>query len=72
MVRFAQRRHSGPVLQRGKLQPESRVPGENRDPFFEMVPDFGRDDAWMPPYQSKGQALQVRHDGKRYLSTDSK
>jgi hypothetical protein len=23
--------------------PESRVPGENRDPVFEMVPDFRRD-----------------------------
>ena len=27
---------------------ESRVPGENRDPVFEMVPDFRRDDAWTP------------------------
>jgi len=34
---------------------ESRVPGENRDPVFEMVPDFRRDDVWMPD--------QVRHDG---------
>jgi hypothetical protein len=32
-----------------------RVPGENRDPVFEMVPDFRRDDVWMPD--------QVRHDG---------
>ena len=24
--------------------PESRVPGENRDPVLEMVPDFRRDD----------------------------
>ena len=28
--------------------PESRVPGENRDPVFEMVPDFRRDDVWTP------------------------
>jgi len=28
--------------------PESRVPGENRDPVFEMVPDFRRDDVWIP------------------------
>ena len=40
---------------RGKLQPESRVPGENRDLVFEMVPDFRRDNVWMPD--------QVRHDG---------
>jgi len=45
-----------PYQERGKLQPESRVPGENRDPVFEMVPDFRRDDVWMPD--------QVRHDGK--------
>ncbi len=61
-----------PYQVRGKLQPESRVPGENRDPVFEMVPDprivvrgrFRRDDVWMPPYHSTGQASQVRHDGK--------
>jgi hypothetical protein len=28
--------------------PESRVPGENRDPVFEMAPDFRRDDVWTP------------------------
>jgi len=28
--------------------PESRVPGENRDPIFGMVPDFPRDDVWTP------------------------
>jgi hypothetical protein len=38
-----------------RRKPESRVPGENRDPIFEMVPDFRRDDVWMPD--------QVRHDG---------
>ena len=59
-----QNRHSGPDFHRGKLQPESRVPGENRDPVFEMVPDFRRDDVWMPD--------QVRHDEKRYLWTDTK
>jgi hypothetical protein len=36
-----------------RQKPESRVPGENRDPFV-MVPDFHRDDVWMPD--------QVRHD----------
>jgi len=30
--------------------PESRVPGENRDPVFEMVPDFRRDDVWTPAF----------------------
>ena len=61
-----------PYHVRGKLQPESRVPGENRDPVFEMVPDprivvrgrFRRDAFWMPPYHSTGQAPQVRHDGR--------
>jgi hypothetical protein len=43
-----------PYQVRGKLQPESRVPGENRDPVFEMVPDFRRDGLWMPD--------RVRHD----------
>ena len=47
-----------------RRKPESRVPGENRDPVFEMVPDFRRDDVWMPD--------QVRHDGKRCLWTDTK
>jgi len=28
--------------------PECRVPGENRDPVFEMAPDFRRDDVWTP------------------------
>jgi hypothetical protein len=42
-----------------RRKPESRVPGENRDPVFEMVPDFRRDDVWMPD--------QVRHDGKSAL-----
>jgi len=28
--------------------PESRLPGENRDPVFERVPDFRRDDVWTP------------------------
>jgi len=38
-------------------KPESRVPGENRDPVFKMVPDFRRDGVSMPD--------QVRQDGKR-------
>jgi hypothetical protein len=29
---------------------ESRVPGENRDPVFERVPDFCRDDVWTPAF----------------------
>jgi hypothetical protein len=28
----------------------SRVPGENREPPFEMVPDFRRDDVWTPAF----------------------
>jgi hypothetical protein len=39
-----------PYQVRGKLQQESRVPGENRDPVFEMVPDFRRDDVWIPVF----------------------
>jgi hypothetical protein len=31
-------------------KPESRVPGENRDPVLEMVPDFRRDDVWTPAF----------------------
>jgi len=41
------------------LAPESRVPGENQDPVFEMVPDFCRDDVWMPPYQARGKLLKL-------------
>jgi len=41
-----------------RRKPESRVPGENRDPVFEMVPDFRRDDVWMPPYQVRGRLLK--------------
>jgi hypothetical protein len=41
-----------------RRKPESRVPGENRDPVFEMVPDFRRDDFWMPPYQVRGKLLK--------------
>ena len=55
---FNQNCHSGPDLHRDKLQPESRVPGENRDPVFEMVPDFRRDDVWIPPYQVRGRLLK--------------
>jgi hypothetical protein len=40
--------HSGPGFHRDKLQPEC-----SRFKTF-----------WMPPYQSTGQAPQVRHDGK--------
>ncbi len=50
--------HSGHEFHRDKLQPESRVPGENRDPVFEMVPYFRRDDVWMPPYQVRGRLLK--------------
>src|SRR4030042_2328731 len=45
-----------------RRKPESRVPGENRDPVFEMVPDFRRDNVWMPD--------QVRHDGKGLSMSD--
>jgi hypothetical protein len=41
----------------------SRHSGENRNPVLDMVPDFRRDDAWMPD--------RVRHDGKRCLWIDS-
>jgi len=39
-----------PYQVRGKLQPESRVPGENRGPVYEMVPDFRRNDVWTPVF----------------------
>ena len=29
-------------------KPESRVPGENRDPMSKMAPGFRRDDVWPP------------------------
>ena len=29
-------------------KPESRVPGENRNPVSRMAPDFRRDDVWTP------------------------
>jgi hypothetical protein len=38
-----------------RRKPESRVPGENRDPVFDMAPDFRRHHHWMPD--------QIRHDG---------
>jgi hypothetical protein len=60
------RRPAALARQRGE-KPESRVPGENRDPVLEMVPDFRRNDVWMPPLSSTGQAPQVRHDVKRHL-----
>jgi len=41
-----------------RRKPESRVPGENRDLVFEMVPDFRRDDVWMPPYPVRGWLLK--------------
>jgi hypothetical protein len=31
-------------------KPESRVPGGDRDPAFEMVPDFRRDKVWTPVF----------------------
>ena len=51
-------RHSGPDFHRDKLQPESRVPGENRDPVLEIVPDFRRDGVWMPPCQARGRLIK--------------
>jgi hypothetical protein len=38
--------------------PESSIPGENREPVLAMVPDFRRDDVWMPPYQVRGRLLK--------------
>jgi hypothetical protein len=31
-------------------KPESRIPGKNRDPVFELVPDFRQDDVWTPAF----------------------
>ncbi len=33
-----------------RRKPESRVPGENRDPVSKMVPGIRRDGAWMPAF----------------------
>ena len=33
-----------------RRKPESRIPGENRDPVFKMVPGFRRDDVWTPAF----------------------
>jgi hypothetical protein len=33
-----------------RRKPESRVPGENRDPVLGMVPNFRRDDVWTPAF----------------------
>ena len=52
---------------RGKLQRESGVPGENRDLVFEMVPDFRRDDAWIPPCQARGRLGQARNDNQSIM-----
>ena len=46
---------------------KSRVPGGNRDPVFEMVPDFRRDDVWMPPYQVWGRLLRSGMTEKVHL-----
>jgi len=39
--------------------PESRVPGENRDPVFEMVPEFSRDDVWTPVFGELSRAVST-------------
>jgi len=42
--------HSGqPRIESGG-DPDSRVPGENRDPVYKMAPDFRRDDVWTPVF----------------------
>ena len=33
-----------------RRKPESGVPGENRGPVFEMVPDLQRDGVWTPVF----------------------
>ncbi len=45
------------------LDTESRVPGENREPVFEMVPDFRRDDVWIPAFACLREALRRRQAG---------
>jgi hypothetical protein len=30
----------------------------SRNPVLEMVPDFCRDDVWIPPYQVRGKLLK--------------
>jgi hypothetical protein len=65
---FVRSHHSGSDCHRDKLQPESRIPGENQDPVTDMVPDFRpvyravqgfrRDGVWMPPYQARGRLLK--------------
>jgi hypothetical protein len=58
-------RHSGPDFHRDKLQPESRVSGENRDPVSKMVPDFRRDDAWTPAFAGETTFYETIHEKKR-------
>jgi hypothetical protein len=40
---------------------ESRVPGENRDPVFKIVPGFRRDDVWIP-----GRVSLARNDDSAF------
>jgi len=42
-----------------RRKPESRVPDENRDPVYEIVPPGEPgDEIWMPPYQVRGRLLK--------------
>ena len=50
---------------RGKLQPESRIPGGNREPVFKMVPDFRRDWDWTPVFTGVTAEIQFLHSFDR-------
>jgi hypothetical protein len=64
-------RHSNPGFLRDKLQPKSRAPSENRDSIFEMVPDYRRNDDWMPPYHVRGRLIKSALAEKAHLLTDT-
>jgi hypothetical protein len=49
-------RHSGESRNPG-------FPGENREPGFEMVPDFRRDDAWAPVFTGETAFYETINDG---------
>jgi len=42
---------------------ESRAPGENRDPVFGMVPDFRRDNVWIPVFTLARRSATARRHG---------
>jgi hypothetical protein len=44
-----------------RRKPESRIPGGNREPIFELVPDFRRDDVWTPVFTGETNTVRFFH-----------